>query len=152
MNASHKSQDETKVLYVTEAIQILRDEFQFTFMRSSGPGGQNVNKVNSKVRLCWSLQESSTLPEDVKARFITKYKRRINSEGQFLLTSQRYRDQPKNIADCLEKLCALIVDVATIPKARKKKRPSFASKQKRLKRKKLHSQKKETRRKPPMEN
>ncbi len=152
MNVPNQSQDETKVLYVTEAVQILRDEFQFTFMRSSGPGGQNVNKVNSKVRLCWNLQESSTLPEDVKARFIAKYKRRINSEGQFLLTSQRFRDQPKNIADCLEKLRELIFAVVTTPKTRKKKRPSFASKQKRLKRKKRHSQKKETRRKPPMDN
>ncbi len=142
--------DEHKFLVVNSAIQIVREEFQFTYMRSSGPGGQNVNKVNSKVRLSWEIGKSSAIPEAVKERFVARYKRRINSEGQLLLTSQRYRDQPKNKDDCLQKLRELILEVATTPKVRKKKKPSFASKQKRIENKKRLSKKKDGRRKPNM--
>ena len=139
-------------LIINDRIRIPTGEFQLSFMRSSGPGGQNVNKVNTKVRLRWKVVESAHLSEDVKRRFLSKYSRRITAEGEFAITSQRYRDQPRNIADCLEKLRELLVDVATPPRPRKKTRPSRASKQRRLAEKKERSGRKQLRKKPKLDD
>ena len=117
-------------------------------MRSSGPGGQNVNKVNTKVRLRWPVVESPSLPDPVKKRLLEKYHRRINSDGELLITSQRYRDQSRNVDDCLEKLRELLTDVGTTPKPRKKTKPSRASKERRLREKRVQSDRKRSRRKP----
>lgn len=146
MNRAKQSADH--VLIVTRSIRIPRDEFTFTFMRSSGPGGQNVNKVNTKVRLRWDVTGSPSLSEAVKARFQQAYSRRITAEGDLLITSQRYRDQVRNIDDCLEKLRELLAAVAAPPRRRKKTRPSRASKERRLKGKREQSERKRSRRKP----
>ncbi len=122
------------------------DEIEFSYARSSGPGGQNVNKVNSKAILHWSISTSSSLPQDVKSRFLSKYARRITSDGYLVLTSQRYRDQARNISDCLDKLSAMLTSVCTPPKKRKRTQPSQASKRKRLEEKRSHSKKKLSRR------
>ena len=134
-------------LVVNSRVRVPMSELSFTFARSSGPGGQNVNKVNSKAQMRWPVAATESLPEDVKQRFLTRHVRRITNEGEFLLNSQRYRDQPRNIADCLEKLRALLAEVAVAPTPRKKKKPTRGSKERRLKSKRETSEKKE-RRKP----
>jgi len=139
---------ERDVLFVSRSIQIPRSEFQFTFVRSSGPGGQNVNKVNTKACLRWDIVGTTNLPDGVRNRFLTKYRRRVTQDGELLLTSQRYRDQSRNVADCLEKLTELIQSVAVAPKIRKKSKPSRASRERRLKAKREQSGKKQARRKP----
>lgn len=134
------------MLVVAPHIQIPPAEFEFTYARSSGPGGQNVNKVNSKAVLRWQVTKSPSLPEAVRARFLAKYGSRLTGDGDLLITSERYRDQPRNIDDCLEKLREMLLSVAVAPKKRKKTKPSRASKERRLDSKKRDSTKKRNRR------
>ncbi len=143
-----ESADDDKHIVVNERLTIPRDEITFTFMRSSGPGGQNVNKVNTKVRLRWSVKSTDSLEDDVKERFMRKYRRRITTDGDFILTSQRYRDQSRNVADCLEKLKTMLMEVAESPAKRKKTKPSRASVRRRIGEKRRRSQRKQQRRPP----
>ncbi len=138
-------------LVVGRRIRIPRREFCLTFMRSSGPGGQNVNKVNTKVRLRWQVVDSGSLPTEVKERLLTKYRRRITAEGELLITSQRYRDQSRNVEDCVEKLREMLVTVSATPRPRKKPRLSRAARERRLQQKREQSVRKRLRRKPPLE-
>ncbi len=92
------------MLTINPRVRIALSEFSFTFVRSSGPGGQNVNKVASKAVLRWDVAASASLPDDVRQRFLEQYARRITNEGELVLSSQRYRDQGRNVADCLERL------------------------------------------------
>ncbi|MGK5089609.1 alternative ribosome rescue aminoacyl-tRNA hydrolase ArfB [Bdellovibrionota bacterium FG-2] len=133
------------MLVITPFIQIPLTEFEFSFVRSSGPGGQNVNKVNSKAVLRWNLLSSPSLSLDIRARFMGKLANQLTRSGELLVSSDRFRDQGMNREDCLEKLKALLVAAAFIPKARKKSRPSFSSKRKAKEAKSLHSQKKNLR-------
>ncbi len=80
-------------LTVNSRISIPHEEFEFSFARSGGPGGQNVNKVNSKALLRWPVVTSAALPPDVRARFLARYRSRLTVEGEVIVTSQRYRDQ-----------------------------------------------------------
>lgn len=134
------------MLIVNARIKIPRDEFEFTFARSSGPGGQNVNKVNSKALLRWPVSVSPSLPEEVRARFVERYRSRMTETGDLLIWSQRYRDQARNVEDCLEKLREMLLAVAQRPKTRKATKPSRASQRRRLEGKRQLSQKKEGRR------
>jgi ribosome-associated protein len=136
------------MLEVNERIRIPEDEFDWSFVRSGGPGGQNVNKVASKAVLRWPVTVSPSLPEDVKARFQSQQHRRITTEGDLVLSSQRFRDQERNKQDCLDKLRDLLVQAATAPKTRKKTRPSRASKARRLEAKRRRSGTKQARRRP----
>lgn len=140
------------MLNVNDRIAIPLTEFDFTFARSGGPGGQNVNKVNTKVTLRWSPAKSSGLPADVLERFLEQYRRRMTKDGEFILHSQRFRDQGRNVADCLDKLRELLLAVATAPKKRKPTRRSRGSIERRLKDKKQSSQKKQRRRRPSMDD
>ncbi len=135
------------MLEVNHRISIPLKEFSYTFARSSGPGGQNVNKVNSKVTLHWDVTTSSSLPEDVRTRFLAKYPRRINKEGQLVISSERFRDQGRNVTDCTNKLRDLILEIATAPMKRRPTRPTKGSKERRLTGKREKSQKKQDRRK-----
>ncbi|MDG2468753.1 MAG: alternative ribosome rescue aminoacyl-tRNA hydrolase ArfB [Pirellulaceae bacterium] len=134
------------MLQVNSKISIPLREIKFTFTRSSGPGGQNVNKVNTRVQLRWNVTETQHLPPAVKARFLKKYHRRITGQGEIILASQRFRDQGRNVADSLNKLRELILAIATPPKIRKTAKVSRRAKQRRLDNKKKHSQKKQQRR------
>jgi ribosome-associated protein len=116
---------------VNDSIRILEDELHWTFVRAGGPGGQNVNKVASKAVLHWNVA-SPGLPEDVRARLRVQQRGRINAEGELVLSSQRYRDQGRNVADCLEKLRAMILQAAAPPKVRKRTRPGRAARERRL--------------------
>lgn len=140
------------MLVVNKRIRVPLREFQFTFARSSGPGGQNVNKVNSKATLRWPIAKTESLPVGVRQRFLKKYHRRVNSEGDLIITSQRYRDQGRNVADCLSKLRELLESVATAPKTRKPTKPTKGSKVRRLKAKQARSQQKKLRKKPRMDD
>jgi len=135
-------------LIVTNRVSIPLSEFGFEYMRSSGPGGQNVNKTSTKVRLRWNVIDSSNIDDGLRQRIQDAYRTRINGEGEFLVTSQRTRDQDTNRADCLEKLAEMIRRVATPPRKRRPTRPTRGSKERRLKNKKQRSRRKEMRRKP----
>ena len=79
-------------------------ELRFSFARSGGPGGQNVNKVESKAVLRWDVARSRAVSGAVRARFAERFRHRITTEGELVLASQRYRDRERNVADCVEKL------------------------------------------------
>lgn len=133
------------MLFVTPTICIPDDELRFSFVRSSGPGGQNVNKLNTKAVLRWSVG-SANVPEGVRQRFTARFATRLTNEQELILTSQRFRDQKQNQRDCLEKLVEMIRSVAAPPKRRKKTRPTRASTERRRASKKVHSLKKKSRR------
>ncbi len=130
------------------SIDIPAEEFEFTYARSGGPGGQNVNKVNSKALLRWAVASSPSLPEGVRARFCQKFASRLTVDGEVIITSQRYRDQSRNVDDCLAKLQEMIASVATPPVLRRKTRPSRASVERRVETKRKTSAKKVQRRAP----
>lgn len=134
------------MLVINSRIQIPLEEFRFTYARSSGPGGQNVNKVNSKAVLRWAVTESPSLPVDVRSRLLTRIASQLTNEGELVISSDRYRDQPRNREDCLEKVRTMLRAVATPPKKRRPTKPSRASKERRLKSKQTQSQKKQQRR------
>lgn len=136
------------MIVITPRIQIPRSELRLTFARSSGPGGQNVNKVNSKVTLHWPVIASPSLPDDVRERFVRKFANRITTEGELVLSSQESRDQSANIDDCLGKLREMVLSVAVAPKKRKATKPTKGSQRRRLEAKKGRSQTKSLRRKP----
>jgi len=139
------------MLVVNQQIQIPLEEFRFTFSRSPGPGGQNVNKVNSKATLHWNVTTTTNLPEPVRQRLLKKFHRRINQEGEFFISSSRYRDAPRNEADCLDKLRAMIEEAAVAQKPRRATRPTAASKRRRRDNKRRQSEKKQQRRPPRFE-
>ncbi len=136
------------MLFIEPNIQIPDSEFEFTYVRSSGPGGQNVNKVNSKAVLRWPVAASATLPGAVKARFLARYQSRLTVDGEVIVNSQRYRDQGRNVDDCLEKLRAMIAAVAQPPVKRRPTKPTHGSVKRRLQTKRTIKQRKQRRRLP----
>ncbi len=123
-------------------------ELVFTFARSSGPGGQNVNKTETKATLRWAVRESPSLPADVRARFVRSFATRITTEGELVLSSQRHRDRSRNIDDCLEKLAAMLRSVAIPRRKRRPTRPSRGAVERRITEKKRRGSSKSARRKP----
>lgn len=133
-------------LIISNRITIPESELHFSFARSGGPGGQNVNKVSSKATLHWDVVQSPSLPAEVKGRFLTRFKSRITTQGEIVVISQESRDQPKNIQLCLDKLRAMILEVLVPPKKRRPTKPTKGSKVRRLDAKKSKSQTKANRR------
>ena len=133
------------MLIVNERLRIPLREIHFQFARSSGPGGQNVNKVSSKAVLRWNMAASPSAPEDVKERLRARHPRRVTREGEVVITSSRFRDQGRNVADCLEKLRAALAEVSTPPKPRRPTRPTRSSAEKRLQEKRERADKKKLR-------
>lgn len=130
-----------------DRIKIPFSEFTFSFSRSSGPGGQNVNKVNSKVILNWKINDTESCPGAVIERFKNKYSQFILENGEVQILSQAHRSQKANMDDCIEKLHAMINDVRLPPKMRKKTKPKRSAILERLSSKKKDSEKKRLRRK-----
>ncbi len=135
-------------LEITRNLAIPEDEFTFELSRSGGPGGQNVNKVNSKVQLRWSPGASQSLPAPIKERLLALVANRLTVEGELLVASSRTRDQAKNREDCLDKLRALILAAVTPPKTRRATRPTLASKERRVAEKQHRAAAKRARRIP----
>jgi ribosome-associated protein len=133
---------------ITDTIQVPDEELSFTFARSGGPGGQNVNKVASKAILHWNLTTNTTLPAEVKDRLCRHYAKRLTNEGAMVIHGQRFRDQAKNIDDCRARLREMILQALHPPRPRKATRPSKGSKLRRLAAKRKQSERKARRRKP----
>jgi ribosome-associated protein len=122
-------------------------EFTFTASRSSGPGGQNVNKVSSKIELRFNVPESNLLTEEEKEIIQTKLAAKINSEGELILVAQSERSQLMNKEKVTEKFYLLLTKALTPVKKRKPTKPSRAAREKRLEEKRILSEKKERRKK-----
>jgi ribosome-associated protein len=140
------------VLVVDERIRIPLREFRFSYARSSGPGGQHVQKVSTKATLRWDVTHTASLPEDVRARFVARFHRRIGADGRLVITSQRFRDQGRNTADCIEKLRAMLVEVAAPPRPRRKTRPGRRAVERRLDEKRARGRIKRQRGRPARPN
>lgn len=136
------------MLIINRLISIPLSELEFTYARSGGPGGQNVNKVNSKAILRWAIGSNVSVPPGVKERFIARFGNRITAEGELLLTSQIYRDQKGNADACLDKLRQMLLEVAERPIVRKATKPSLTARIKRVDTKVNHSRKKSLRQRP----
>lgn len=134
------------MLEISGRLQIPEQELTWTYVRSSGPGGQNVNKVASKAVLRWNLAANTSLPEEVKMRLRGQQRRRVTVEGEMVLTSQRYRDQERNRLDCLEKLRAFVLQALEVPRPRRPTQPTRSSQRRRLTDKRQHSEIKSIRR------
>ena len=124
-------------------------ELRFSFARSSGPGGQNVNKVESKAVLRWDVGESRAVPAAMRARFRSRFEHRLTDEGVLVLSSQRHRERERNVADCLAKLGAMLAEVAKPAKPRRPTRPGRAARERRLAEKRRASRRKAERRVQP---
>ncbi len=144
----HTSTATVAVLPEAEEVDVAVDEkdLRIDIFHSSGAGGQNVNKVNSKAQLRWNPTTSPSLLESVRARFLERYRSRLTTEGELVVMSDRFRDQAKNTDDCLTKVRDMLLAVAQPPKKRKATKPSRAAKQRRLDSKKRDSAKKQNRR------
>ncbi|HEY2783950.1 MAG TPA: alternative ribosome rescue aminoacyl-tRNA hydrolase ArfB [Fimbriiglobus sp.] len=132
-------------MQVSDTLTIPDDELTFTYARSGGPGGQNVNKVESKAVLRWDLGGSTAIPESAKARLKARHPSRVVADGGFLVVSQSFRDQPRNREECLRKLVEMIRAALVVPKVRRKTKPTKGSQRRRLDDKKKHGERKTAR-------
>jgi len=124
---------------ITDSIVIEESEIHWDFIRASGPGGQNVNKVSSAVKLRFDVVGTSSLSDDVRQRLIRLAGRRVNNQGILTIDARRFRSQERNRQDALERFISLVSSAAIRPKYRKKTRPSKASKMHRLENKRQRS-------------
>lgn len=120
------------MITINNSLTIPHDEVELTFSRSQGPGGQNVNKVNSKVTLHWDVQNSRSISARLKQRIYSKHSGKINNDGKLVVSSQKSREQHQNRSDCYQKLRSLIEDALKTKKPRKRTKPTKASKLRRL--------------------
>lgn len=134
------------MLEITPTLAIDESEISEEFVRASGPGGQNVNKVETAVQLRFNVQTSPSLPEWVRQRLRQLAGNRITDEGELIIEAKRYRSQLQNREDARQQLIDLIRQATIRPKTRRKTKPTAASQQKRLERKSQRSQTKRQRR------
>ena len=120
------------MIRVNAQIELDEREIQEDFVRASGPGGQNVNKVSTAVQLRFDVARSPSLPDPVRARLIALAGRRVTQEGVLIIEAERYRSQRRNRDDALERLIELIREACEVEKPRRPTRPTLASKKRRL--------------------
>jgi ribosome-associated protein len=120
------------MIRVNDQIELDEREIQEDFVRASGPGGQNVNKVSTAVQLRFDVARSPSLPEAVRARLVALAGRRLTQDGTLIIEADRYRSQRRNRDDALERLIELIREACEVDKPRHPTRPTLASKKRRL--------------------
>ena len=133
------------MIYITRTIAIDEREIQQEFIRSSGPGGQNVNKVATAVQLRFDVRNSPSLPDDVRERLVRLAGRRFTEDGLLIIDARRFRTQERNRQDAIDRLVELIRKASEKPKPRRKTRPTLASKRRRLETKRRRGKTKRTR-------
>ena len=127
------------MIRITDQISIDESELTETFVRASGPGGQNVNKLATAVQLRFDVRHSPSLPADVRARLAALAGRRLTQDGVLVIIAQRHRTQERNREDARERLIELIRQAAVPPKRRRPTRPTAASRERRIESKKRRS-------------
>ena len=137
------------MIRITDTISIDESEIEETFVRSSGPGGQNVNKLSTVVQLRFDVRQSPSLPNDVALRLMKLAGKRLTKDGVLVLIAQIHRTQERNRADARERLIALVKQAAVKPIPRRATKPTKASKQRRIEGKKRRSGLKALRRGKP---
>jgi len=120
------------MIQITDEVALDEGELEFSFIRASGPGGQNVNKVSTAVQMRFDARRSPSLPDDVSARLQTLAGARLTLDGVIVITANRHRTQERNRADAVQRLSALIAKAAVPPVKRRPTRPTKASKERRL--------------------
>jgi len=139
------------MLYVSNSIQISESELFESFIRASGPGGQNVNKVATAVQLRFNAEKTLILNEDVKKRLKRLAGRRMAADGEIVIEAKRYREQEKNRVDARERLAVLIRKALEKPRMRRQTRPTKASMVRRVEGKKKRGSVKKMRNRPDIE-
>lgn len=134
------------MINITKHISIDDNRIDFSFIRASGPGGQNVNRVASAVQLRFNLKDAS-LPEDVTDRLKKLAGKKVNKQGELIIEAKRFRNQQKNRKDAINRLVKMIKKAAKKPKPRKETKPPAKAHKKRLEEKKKQSEKKKSRKK-----
>jgi ribosome-associated protein len=132
-------------LFVSQALTVPANELRMTSVRASGPGGQNVNKVASKVELRFDFERSSVIAAEMKSRLRVLAKNRLDAEGSILIVSQITRDRQRNLEDARQKLVELLMAAAHRPKRRRATRPSRGATETRLREKRHQSDRKRDR-------
>jgi len=138
------------MIQVTDTISIDEIEIQEEFIRSSGPGGQNVNKVATAVQLRFNVRNSTSLPDEVRERLIKLAGKKMTESGELIISARRFRTQASNREDALNRLIELIRKATEKPKPRRKRKPSLISKKRRLDEKRKKGELKKQRRFDPL--
>ena len=133
-------------IYLEGGVEIPASEIDAEYSRASGPGGQHVNKTETRVTLRLNIAESPSLPDTVRARLLEKLASRLTKTGELLISSDKHRERGRNMADAAERMQELLSQALVVPKKRKPTKPSRGAQERRLKDKRITSEKKKGRR------
>ena len=133
---------------ITGRVRVFPHEIALSYARSGGPGGQHVNKTSSKVLLRWNLETSGALSEEQRARVREKLAGRLTEDGELLVTSEKHREQSRNVDDAVAKFAEILRDALRVPKKRRATKPTRASQTRRLDAKRRRGDVKRDRRRP----